>query len=125
MTHITTDCEEKQLVKLAFNLGVEDCHSLSGLEIANKSIYMVFINGNIIGMIKDQQNFTRTLKYLRRKRFISEFISMCVSHLHKCVYIASDGGRLCRPYIIVENGVPKLTNEHLSELNAGKRLSKI
>jgi DNA-directed RNA polymerase III subunit RPC2 len=45
MTHITTDCEEKQLIKLVFNLGVEDCHSLSGLEISNKYIYMVFING--------------------------------------------------------------------------------
>ena len=47
MTHITTDVEERQLIKLAFNLGVEDCHSLSGLEISNKSVYIVFINGKL------------------------------------------------------------------------------
>lgn len=96
MTHITTDCEEGPLIKLVFNLGVEDCHSLSGLEISNKYVYMVFINGNIIGMIRDAESFARSLKILRRKRFISEFVSMCVSHTHKCVYISSDGGRLCR-----------------------------
>jgi DNA-directed RNA polymerase III subunit RPC2 len=45
MTHITTDSEEKQLIKLAFNLGVEDCHALSGLEISSADSYMVFING--------------------------------------------------------------------------------
>lgn len=96
MTHITTDCEEKQLIRLAFNLGVEDCHSLCGLEISNKSNYLVFVNGNIVGMIRDQQNFTKTLKILRRKRYISEFVSVFVSHSHRCVYISSDGGRLCR-----------------------------
>lgn len=100
MTHITTDCDETQLIKLAFNLGVEDCHSLSGLEISNKSVYMVFINGNIIGMIRDHDRFTRMLKQLRRKRHISEFVSMCVSHALKCVYISSDGGRLCRYSIL-------------------------
>ncbi len=46
MTHITTDSEEKQLIKLAFNLGVEDFHTLSGQEISNPDSYMVFINGN-------------------------------------------------------------------------------
>lgn len=96
MTHITTDSEEKQLVKLAFNLGVEDCHALAGLEISNYDSYVVFINGNIIGLIRDYKNFIRNLKSLRRKRFISEFVSMCVSHSHKCVYLSSDGGRLCR-----------------------------
>ncbi|CAF0705914.1 unnamed protein product [Brachionus calyciflorus] len=119
MTHITTDVEEKQLIRLVFNLGVEDCHSLSGLEISNKQNYLVFINGNIIGMIKDQENFTRTLKLLRRKRYINEFVSVFVSHTHRCVYISSDGGRLCRPYIIVEKGRAKLTQEHINELNLG------
>jgi DNA-directed RNA polymerase III subunit RPC2 len=45
MTHITTDCEENQLIKLAYNLGVEDCHSLSGKEISEPNVYMVFLNG--------------------------------------------------------------------------------
>ena len=96
MTHITTDSEEKHLIRLAFNLGVEDCHSLGGMEVSARLAYLVFINGNIIGLVRDPTSFTRSIKELRRRRFINEFISVCVSHTHKCVYIASDGGRLCR-----------------------------
>ena len=121
MTHITTDVEEKQLIKLAFNLGVEDCHALSGSEITNKSVYIVFINGNIIGMIRNHENFIKMLKHLRRKRHISEFVSMCVSHVLKCVYISSDGGRLCRPYIIVENQIPKLTQSDVEQIKSGAK----
>jgi DNA-directed RNA polymerase III subunit RPC2 len=125
MTHITTDCEEKQLIRLAFNLGVEDVHSLAGLEISDKGNYVVFINGNIIGMIRNQEYFTRTFKLLRRKRCIDAFVSICVSHSHKCIYISSDGGRLCRPYIIVENGRPKLTQDHIEELNSNQKSVEI
>ncbi|KAG6334311.1 hypothetical protein ID866_4776 [Astraeus odoratus] len=32
---------------------------------------------------------------------------------------ASDGGRICRPLIIVENGYPKVTSEHTRQLKAG------
>ncbi len=46
----------------------------------------------------------------------------CFSHSHKCDYISSDGGRLCRSYIIVENGKPKLNNSHMELLNLGKKL---
>ncbi len=121
MTHITTDSEEKQLIKLAYNLGCEDLHCLSGLEISSSDSYMVFINGNIIGLIREFRGFVATLKALRRRRFISEFVSMCVSTSHKCVYLASDGGRLCRPYIVVERGRPLLTQAHVDQLNAGNR----
>ena len=46
---------------------------------------------------------------------------MCVSTSHKCVYLASDGGRLCRPYIIVENERPLLRQAHIDKLNLGER----
>lgn len=120
---------------------MEDCHALSGLEISSHDSYIVFINGkhsnslnlikiclkiqiikgNIIGLIRDYQSFIKNLKLLRRKRYISEFVSMCVSHSHKCVYLSSDGGRLCRPYIIIEKGAPKLTQDHIDQLNKGEK----
>ena len=79
------------------------------------------ITGNIIGLIRDYKVFIQTLKQLRRKRFISEFVSMFVSTSLKCVYLASDGGRLCRPYIIVENQVPRLRQSHIEQLNLGEK----
>ena len=121
MTHITTDSEEKHLIRLAFNLGVEDVHALCGSEISDPKLYMVFLNGNIVGIVRNYERLVSSFKLLRRRRFISEFVSICVSQSHRCVYISSDGGRLCRPYIIVENGKPKLNNTHMELLNAGKK----
>lgn len=101
MTHITTDSEEKHLIRLSFNLGVEDCHALGGMEISDPHNYLVFINGNIIGLVREPIKFSQNVKKLRRKRLINEFISVCVSHSHKCVYVSSDGGRLCRSVLVV------------------------
>ena len=41
------------LFLLAFNVGVEDIHLLSGEELSNKSIFTVFLNGNILGVVKN------------------------------------------------------------------------
>ena len=38
MTHITTEVNEGPIIRLAFNVGVEDIHLLSGEELSNKSI---------------------------------------------------------------------------------------
>ena len=46
MTHITTDLEEAPIVRLAFNLGVEDIQLLSGEEMTSPDVYIVFLNGN-------------------------------------------------------------------------------
>ena len=121
MAHITTDSEEKQLIRLAYNLGVEDVHTISGLEISDPNLYLVFVNGNIIGIIREHDRLVSNFKSLRRRRFISEFVSICVSNSHKCVYVASDGGRLCRPYIIVQHGQPKLNKTHIDQLNLGQK----
>lgn len=32
------------------------------------------------------------------------------------VYIASDGGRVCRPLIICKNGVPMVTDAHIAKV---------
>lgn len=48
MTHITTDHDEAPIIRLAFNLGVEDIQLLSGAEITSKFVYMVYLNGMYI-----------------------------------------------------------------------------
>lgn len=58
---------------------------------------------------------------MRRKGLIGCFVSIHTNHLQRCVYIHTDGGRLCRPYIIVEKGVPLVRQVHIDELNGGSR----
>ena len=119
MTHITTDQEEGPIQRLAFNLGVEDIQYLSGEELSLPSVYLVFLNGNILGVVQDHKRLIRMFRIMRRSRRLNEFISIYPNHRQQCVFIASDGGRVCRPYIIVENRRPKVTEEHIKLLSGG------
>lgn len=119
MTHITTDIDEAFIVRLLRNLGVEDLQLLSGEELSDPSVYLVFLNGNILGVIQDHVRLLKTLRLLRRSGYLSEFVSLHTSNLQRCVYVSADGGRMCRPYIIVDKGRPKLTTAHLEDLTRG------
>lgn len=118
MTHITTEVEERPIVRLAFNVGVEDIHLLSGEELSNKSIFMVFLNGNILGVVKNYLKLVHTFKMARRCGFLNGFVSIYAHMKTRCVYISSDGGRLCRPYIVLDgkSGQPKVKERHLKRL---------
>jgi DNA-directed RNA polymerase III subunit RPC2 len=51
--------------RFAFNVGVEDVHLLSGEELSHKSIFTVFLNGNILGVIR---NFQRLVDIFKKAR---------------------------------------------------------
>ena len=121
MTHITTDVDEENIIKLCLSNGsVQDiAFAESGSKI-NRDL-LVFVNGLIIGTVSVPERLVTTLRILRRKRKISEFVSVSVNSLHRSVYVATDGGRLCRPYIIVnpETGNTNITTTHMEGLAAG------
>ena len=119
MTHITTEVEDEPIVRLAFNLGVENVNILGGEEINNRDVYMVFLNGNILGIVKNYNGLVNIFRMLRRKGLVNGFVSIYLQHKHKCVQISSDGGRLCRPYIIVQWGEPLVKNKHMEALEQG------
>ena len=119
MTHITTDQEEEPIKRLAFNLGVEDIQYLSGEELSFPTVYIVFLNGNILGIVQDYKKLIRVFLMMRRSGRLSEFVSICPNHHQRCVFIAPDGGRVCRPYIIVENQKSKVTDKHIHRLSNG------
>ena len=48
MTHVTTDLREDPIIRLAFNLGVEDIQLVSGEEMTAPGVYLVFINGELL-----------------------------------------------------------------------------
>lgn len=146
MTHITTEDEEGPIATIAFNLGVEgpdtslfkplhclqsllidffhtpiDADMVSGEELCAPATFLVFLNGGIIGITKNPTEFINSFRRLRRAGQISEYVSIYQNKEHKCVYISCDGGRLCRPMIIVENGKVRVTAKPLQELAEGVR----
>lgn len=56
------------------------------------------ILGNILGVIRDHPKLVYTFRLMRRAGFINEFVSISTNLTDRCVYISSDGGRLCRYY---------------------------
>ncbi|XP_065164885.1 LOW QUALITY PROTEIN: DNA-directed RNA polymerase III subunit RPC2-like [Atheta coriaria] len=121
MTHITTEGDEYPLIRLANNTGVLDINTVGGEFINNPKVYLVFLNGNIIGVIKNYRHLIDMFRLMRRNGLISGYVSIYPNHLHRCVYISSDGGRLCRPYIIVVKGQPLVKQSHIKELEQGIR----
>jgi DNA-directed RNA polymerase III subunit RPC2 len=85
----------------------------TGTEIYSPNTFVVNVNGTIIGVTRYPVQFVANFRRLRRARRFSEFVSIYINHHHHTVHIASDGGRICRPMIIVENGRPKVTSEHI------------
>ena len=110
------DEPEKPIMRIAINLGTEDIGLLSGREIHSKDCYIVFLNGQIIGVNKQPEKFVTQFRAMRRKGLIGEFTSIFLDSNRKYISIASDYGRLTRPVIIVENGVPRVNNRHIEEL---------
>lgn len=121
MTHITTEVDEEPVIRLAYNSGVEDIRFLPGETINHPRAFTVFINGNILGVTIGPQRLVTVFRMMRRRNKIGAFVSVHTSHSQKCVFIHTDGGRLCRPYIIVTEGKPLVLQSHVDELVAGIR----
>ncbi len=75
---------------------------------------MVFLNGSIVGLTHDPARIVRIVRAVRRSGFLNEFVSVSTNFAQRSVFIASDGGRLCRPYIIVENGRSLVRQKHIN-----------
>lgn len=80
----------------------------------------MFLNGLLLGVTQKPDKFVNDFRKVRRAGRISEFVSINTNSHLNTVNIASDGGRICRPLIIVDKGRPKVTTEHIKSLVAGQ-----
>ena len=76
----------------------------------------VYIGGKYVGTVDDPETFANSLKEERRKGGISQEINVHNDEIFKAVFVETSKGRLRRPLIIVRNGKPLLTEEHLDRL---------
>lgn len=122
LTHVTSDEPDAPVRRLAFDLGVEDVCMVSGEEL-NAGAYIVFLNGLILGVHRRPHEFADRLRALRRVGLLGEFVSVYVHESQGSLHIASDGGRVCRPLIIVDpvTHQPRITREHLRDVIDGVR----
>jgi DNA-directed RNA polymerase III subunit RPC2 len=127
ISHVTTDQNEKSIINLCISLGVEDISMSSVFEEDRKGDdddgnhnYLIYVNGSPIGITSSPKIFCNNFRKLRRKGKIHEFVSISCNHNNQSIVIASDGGRLTRPYIRIENQEVLVTKNDLKLLEEGK-----
>jgi DNA-directed RNA polymerase beta subunit len=107
---------------------------LTNLEIYNKQLTKVFINGDWVGCCNNYAEFMKKYKSKRRTNQIHYLTTIAFDVLTNELYFWVDIGRIVRPLIIVYNNEEefyksnksitfqqyiKLTKEHIINLNAG------
>jgi len=84
----------------------------------------VFVDGCLIGYSASPQELVTELRKRRRKGEVAQEVN--VAYFSKIygereeIYVNCDEGRVRRPLIIVENGVPKLQLEHIEKIRSGE-----
>lgn len=80
----------------------------------------LYLNGKVLGYIEDPATFVKEIREARRKGQLSGEINIAYMERLNEVHVNTDRGRLRKPYIIVENGASKLTNELAERLRANE-----
>ncbi|TLD25016.1 hypothetical protein PspLS_05716 [Pyricularia sp. CBS 133598] len=123
MTHITTHFEEDPVKEwiLAMDSGAEALSNFSGSEMHTPGTFVITVNGTPFALTWNPEEFAKKFRDTRRKGELSAFVSISINYHFATVNIATDEGRICRPYIIIENGVQRIKEEHLESLRQGDK----
>ena len=107
--------------RVLVNLGVETIESLSNSAIHENKSYLVILNRRIVGSTSREKEIVRSLRSMRRNGEINEFVSFYIHSLEHTVNVSTDGGRVCRPLLIVDpkTGKTRLKQKHLEDLVKG------
>jgi len=121
MAYISVGTDERAIEELLYDQGVEPIETArkKGLKGAK-----VFLNGRLIGIYAkaDPELLVAEIRKLRRRGLISNEVNVAKYRVTDVdeIHVNCDAGRVRRPLIIVENGVPKLKPIHVERLKSGE-----
>ncbi len=122
MATISVSVDQEQVKRLLYDMGVVSL--LTADESVRQEGAKVFVNGSPIGYVMEPERLVNRLRTMRRRGELSSEIN--VSYLPETqklrgeVYVNCDSGRVRRPLIVVENGRPLLTKEHVEKVKRGE-----
>ncbi|MEM2995299.1 MAG: DNA-directed RNA polymerase subunit B [Candidatus Bathyarchaeia archaeon] len=119
---ISVGINPEKIRRILFSMGVTPVHEAN--EALKLSGAKVFVDGNLVGYCRSPEDLTREFRERRRTGEISTEVNIAYfskSHGEKDeIYVNCDEGRVRRPLIIVEHGVPKLQPEHVEKIASGE-----
>jgi len=106
-------------VNLGENQFLKDLES-GGLNKEGVEGKEVFLNGRFIGSVNNSEEFVKKIREKRRDGELPIQMNIRDDYNFGAVLISTEPGRVLRPLIIVEDGNPRLKNEHLIQLEQGE-----
>jgi DNA-directed RNA polymerase subunit B len=79
----------------------------------------VYVNGNLIGFHPDGSALSARLREKRRMNELNYEANVFFNERTNEVFISTDGGRVRKPYVVVEEGKSRLTPEVLNRVKSG------
>ncbi len=80
----------------------------------------VYLNGKFAGDIDNAQEFVQRVKQDRRSGALSNNVNVYHDEMLDHVFVESSRGRCRRPLIVVNGGMPALTDKHVKQLQKGE-----
>ncbi|MFA5070786.1 MAG: DNA-directed RNA polymerase subunit B [Candidatus Pacearchaeota archaeon] len=80
----------------------------------------IFFNGIFIGSAKDFKSFVQKVREKRRAGELPVQMSVRYEPGFNMIFISTEPGRVLRPLIIAEKGIPRLKNEHKLQIENGE-----
>ena len=118
LCHVTFDIPVKSVLTHMEKLGLQTLLDVSVGDMYNQT--RVFINSNLIGIVKDPVYFVRVLRLLRRNAIIHPFTSISWNIIANEIQILTESGRCCRPLYIVHNG-ELIINKYIDDIRNKKK----
>jgi len=103
----SVDLDEEKLVKILES---------EGLNKEGNGQIDIFYNGRFIGGIDNPNEFIKRIKEKRRDGELPLQLNVRYDHRFGIILISTESGRALRPLIIAENGISRLTKDHLLRL---------
>jgi len=119
---ISVGVNPEKIKQLLFEMGTVPAYEAN--EALRLSGAKVFVDGNIIGYCNSAPELVKTFREKRRRGEISTEVN--ITYFSKLqsdteeLNANCDEGRVRRPLIIVENGVPRLQPEHFEKIGLGE-----
>ena len=117
-THVTNGTSSEPIRAYLQELEMEFVEDVNTQSIFNAC--KIFINGDWVGIHSNPNELVKSLKSYRRQGRINIFISISWNIQDNEILIFTDGGRLCRPVLIVENNKIKLDDKILKKIRDDK-----
>jgi len=118
MSYISVGTDEGQIESILYEIGVTPIDEINSS--FNNNYVNIFLNGRLIGVHSNPEFLIRELRDMRRRGEIDPEVNVAYYENVREIHINCDAGRAIRPLIIVENGKPKLTKEHIEKLKKGE-----